>query len=281
MTTARYILSFASLVALTSAAALAAPPAGIGAGVGASAHGSLGAPPMGVPRPAIPPVNIPQRQGPPVTVPVKADAHANANARLSSNIPMHGTLTAITGNTVTVRLANGSTQTFTVTGDTATDLKARLNKPIEFRVANGLLTPMGDRDRDRDRDGMMVTHGVVTAVNGNTIVIREPNGTSETLSASAQTAARVRAFIGRNVSFRVTNGTFAFAGAQGGPGPLHAKLTAISGNTVTVLFPAGNSQTFTVAANDMMRLKTAHIGKPIEFFVNADGSISLDRGRRH
>lgn len=242
------ILGLAASLALTAAAAVAVPPH-----AGASAR--MNVPPVShppMPRPVMPPMGMPQ-----------------SRPAMPATLPAHATLTAISGNTVTVRLPNGSLQTFNVSSDTAAELRASIDKPIEFRVVNGMLSVTG-------HEGMSVLHGTVSAVNGNMVTIRFRNGSTQTIDASAQTAAELLALMNRPVAFRVNNGLFAFAGAQGGSGPVRATLTAVSGNTATVRFSNGVVQTFMLSSGAAARLN-AHVGQPIIVRFNADGTIRLER----
>lgn len=52
--------------------------------------------------------------------------------------PLHGTLVSVSGTTATVKLANGTTQTYTLTAQQAARLQARTGHPIAFWTsANG------------------------------------------------------------------------------------------------------------------------------------------------
>ena len=59
----------------------------------------------------------------------------------TNNRAMHGTLVSLVGNVATVRLANGKTQTFTLTSTTG--LSALVGKPITFKVKNNAMTLLG------------------------------------------------------------------------------------------------------------------------------------------
>lgn len=269
MIATRHVLGLLASVAITTAAAIAGPIGGV---MGAGAHAGMQVPPVSLPHPVIPPVAAPQ-QVPPVTVPAKTTtkANANTNARANANVPLHGTLTAISGTSVTVRLSNGTTQNYNVSAQTAGDLRAYINKPIEFRLVNGMLTTTG-----RESAGIM--RGTISAVNGTSVAIRLTNGTTETINASAQTATRLRSFIGKNVAFRVTDGMFTFAGAQGGNVPIRGKLTAVSGNSITVQLPGGSTQTYTVSSSNRARF-SSRVGHTIVFWINADGSVRLNQSQ--
>lgn len=53
---------------------------------------------------------------------------------------LHGTLTSLAGTKAVVKLANGTSQTYTVSAKTAAMLKHRVGKNVAFRVLNGALT---------------------------------------------------------------------------------------------------------------------------------------------
>lgn len=59
----------------------------------------------------------------------------------TNNRAMHGTLVSLVGNVATVRLANGKTQTFTLTSTAG--LSALVGKPITFKVKNNTMTLLG------------------------------------------------------------------------------------------------------------------------------------------
>ncbi len=207
MTSSRYLLTLLSALALSGATAVAAPPAGVGVGVGA--HGGVGAPPLGVPPAHVPPLTVP-----PVSVPkpqtnvppANANSHAtlNANSRtnasLSGGSVLHGTITAINGTSVTVKLSDGTTQTYTVSSQTAAQLASRLNKAIAFRVNDGTLALVGL--------GTPPLHGTLLAVSGTTAQIKLASGTTQTYTVTSRQAAWLQVHVGKSVAFwAAANGT--------------------------------------------------------------------------
>ena len=211
MTSSRYLLTLLGALALSGATALAAPPAGVSVGVGAGAHGGVGvgAPPLGVPPAHVPPLTVPpvsvpkpQTNVPPANANSNATLNANTrtNASLAGGSVMHGTITAINGTSVTVQQSNGTTQTYTVSSQTAAQLASRLNKTIAFRVKNGTLALVGV--------GTPPLHGTLLAVNGTTAQIKLANGTTQTYTVTSQQAAWLRAHAGKSVAFwTAANGT--------------------------------------------------------------------------
>lgn len=185
--------------------AMAAPPL-IGGSVQAGAAGNIGvgAPPVGVPPVNVPhPVNVPPVNVPKPNVPqpnANARGNASANASVDTQVTT-GTLTAISGDTITVRLSNGSTQTYNVSAQTASQLRAMLNKPIAYRVVNGVFTVAG-------HEGNVPLHGTVSSVNGTTALVRLANGTTQSYTVTAQQAAWLKAHAGKSIVFwSGTNGT--------------------------------------------------------------------------
>lgn len=201
MNLSRHAIALLGSVAMLGGTALAAPPL-LGGTVNAGAAGNVGvgAPPVGVPPVNVPhplnapPVNVPKPNPPQPNANVRVNANANAGAQVTT-----GTLTAINGNTVTVRLRNGSTQSYNVSAQTAADLRAMLNKPIAYRIENGLLTTADE--------GNGPLHGTIQAVNGGTAVLRLANGTTQSYAVTAQQAAWLKAHTGKAVVF--------WAGANG------------------------------------------------------------------
>jgi hypothetical protein len=186
--------------------AIAAPPL-LGGSVNGAAAGNIGvgAPPVGVPPvnlphpvnvPQVPPVNVPPVNVPKPNVPQpNANARANANVNASANTQVTtGTLTAISGDTITVRLSNGSTQTYNVSSQAASRLRSMLNKPIAYRLVNGVFTIAG-------HEGNGPLHGTVSSVSGTTALVRLANGTTQTFNVTAQQAAWLKAHAGKSIVF--------------------------------------------------------------------------------
>lgn len=199
MTSSRFLFALLISVAMAGATALAVPPVGV-------PH--VGGPPIGVrPLPAIPPVNAPpvsvpkpQTNVPPVNVNSHASANANVNASLMAATVMHGTLTSISGANVTVRLSNGTTQTYSVSSQTAAQLQSFLNKNIAFRVQNGTFAFAGA--------GTPPLHGTLVAVTGTTAQVKLANGTTQTYNLTSQQAAWLQGHVGKSVAFwSSANGT--------------------------------------------------------------------------
>lgn len=210
MNASRTLLALlASTVALGSAA-VAAPPGGIGVGVGVGSHGAagVGAPPLGVPPVHVPPVNmppvnVPKPQGiavPPQNANANARAHANAQSNVVAGGVIHGTVTSVSGTNVTIALRNGTTQTYAVSAQTAARLQSFLNRTVAFNVRSGALSLIGQ--------GTPPLRGTLTQVNGTTARVRLGNGTTQTYTVSAQQAAWLQAHVGKSVAFWTNaNGT--------------------------------------------------------------------------
>jgi molybdopterin-binding protein len=128
----------------------------------------------------------------------------NANANLSSQgsgTVQQGTLTAVNGTTVTLRLSNGKTQTYAVSAQTAEELRASIGKPLAFRVQNGVLVVAG-------HEGNPPVHGTLTMLNGTNARVRLANGTVQTFTVTAQQAAQLKARVGKSIVFwTAANGT--------------------------------------------------------------------------
>lgn len=225
MNLSRHAIALLGSVAMLGGTALAAPPL-LGGSVHAGAVGNIGvgAPPVGVPPVNVPhPVNVPPVNVPPVNVPkpnlpqpnANARANANANANLNTQVTT-GTLTAISGNTVNVRLSNGSTQTYNVSSQTASQLRAMLGKPIAYRLVNGVFTIAG-------HEGNGPLHGTITSVNGATALVRLANGTTQSFNVNAQQAAWLKAHAGKSIVFWTSaNGTLELNQRSETPNP-HSK----------------------------------------------------------
>lgn len=119
-----------------------------------------------------------------------------------------------------------------------------------------------------------VMHGTLTSIAGTAVTIQLSNGATQTYTVSSQTAARLQAFLKKNIAFRVQNGTLAFVGA--GTPPLHGTLTSVSGTTAQIKLPNGATQSYTVTAQQAAWLQ-AHVGKAVAFWTNANGTIELNQ----
>ncbi|HKU66539.1 MAG TPA: hypothetical protein VJP85_02070 [Candidatus Baltobacteraceae bacterium] len=190
MNFSRILLAGLAWSAMLGSGALAAPPGGIsvGGGVGAGAHGGIGigAPPISVPKPQIPAI-------PPATAKANGSAHANAHSTLIAGDVMHGTVSSVTGTSVTVEQSNGAMQTYTVSPQTAARLQSYLNKTIAFHAQNGALELVGL--------GTPPLHGTLVAVNGSTAQVKLADGKMQTYTVSSQQAAWLAAHVGKNVEF--------------------------------------------------------------------------------
>lgn len=199
MHASRTLLAFlASSLALGSAA-IAAPPLGVGVGVGSHGAAGVGAPPIGVPPAHVPPMSVP-----PVSVPkpqVTAAPRVNANAGVRANAQssviagnvFHGTVTGVSGTTVTIASGDGTTRTYTVSAQTAARLESYLNKTIAFHVQNGGLSLIGQ--------GTPPLRGTLTALNGTSAQVRLANGTTQTYTVTAQQAAWLHSHVGTSIAF--------------------------------------------------------------------------------
>jgi hypothetical protein len=198
MNLSRHAIALLGSVAMLGGTAMAAPPL-IGGSVHAGAAGNIGvgAPPVGVPPVNVPhPVNVPPVNVPKPNVPqpnANARANANVNARANTQVTT-GTLTAINGDTITVRLSNGSTQTYNVSSQTASQLRAMLGKPVAYRLVNGVFTIAG-------HEGNGPLHGTVSSVSGTTALVRLANGTTQSFNVTAQQAAWLKAHAGKSIVF--------------------------------------------------------------------------------
>lgn len=198
MVLTRYAIALLGSAAILSAPALAAPGISISAGAGAGAHVGtppVAAPPVGVPPVGVPPVGGPNVSHPPVAAPpagvpranTNASAHANANSAVVAGLPLHGTLTAVNGNTATVRMTNGATHSYKVSAQTAAALRPAIGKPLTFLARNDVLA--------------LPQHGTLTAVNGTSAVIKLAGGATQTFSIGADESAWLKSHVGKRIVF--------------------------------------------------------------------------------
>ncbi|HET9095264.1 MAG TPA: hypothetical protein VFN37_01270 [Candidatus Baltobacteraceae bacterium] len=201
----RFTLALFAAMALSASAALAGPPGG-GIGIGAGAHGGIGvgAPPLGVPPmqqpPAhVPPVGVPKplRTSAP---PAGANVNGRTNAGAHGALVLHGTISAVSGTSVTMKLGSGTTQSYTVSSQTASRLQSDVGKTIAYRVENGVLTLVAA--------GAAPMQGTLVGITGTAAQIKLANGTTQTYTVSAQQAAWLRAHAGKHLAFWTSaNGT--------------------------------------------------------------------------
>jgi hypothetical protein len=193
--------------AMLTTAALAVPPIGIGVGAGASGNVHVGTPQIGVPsvnHPPVnaPPVNLPQAR--PSSLPAanaNASAHANAKSAVVAGLPLHGTVTAVGASTVSVKLANGTVQTYTVSSATAAALQSSLHKSIAFTTQNGVLTLS-------NRTANSPLRGTLTALSGSTATVRLVNGKTQTFTVTSDESTWLKTHVGKRIAFWTdSNGT--------------------------------------------------------------------------
>lgn len=202
-------------IALAGTSALA-QSVNIGAGAQVNAGAHVGVPPVNVPPVNAPPVNAPPVNAPPVNAPPvnappvkvppvsmpRANTGANANGSLGVNASSQsnaggifkGTLTSITGSTVSIRASNGTAQNYAVSASTAQDLRASVGKPIAYRLQNGTLLLAG-------HEGNPTLHGTLESLTGSSAIIRLPNGTTQTYAVSAQQSALLKGRVGKSIAF--------------------------------------------------------------------------------
>lgn len=195
-----YTIALLGSAALLTAPALAAPPIGIGVGAGVNAGARVGAPPVGSPHIGVPSVGVPPVAAPPLSRPAPApQSNVNASARADAashlaGVPLHGTLTAISGTTVTVRLASGTVKTYTVSAQTAQALRAYLDKPISFTANDDTLVIAG-------RQGAPPMHATVSSVTGASAILKLANGATRTYTVTSAQSAWLAAHVGKRVVF--------------------------------------------------------------------------------
>lgn len=200
----RFAITLAGSAALMGSVALAGPPlgagigGGIGAGIGAGAH--AGVPGIG-PRTGVPigvPVSVPvSRPVQPANASAHAQSTANVHAQSTANVhalPLRGTLLAVNGTTVTVRLSTGTVETYAVSAATAQQLRASLEKPLAFTVQNGVLTIAGHQ-------GYPPLHGTLTSLNGNVAAIKLADGATENYTVNSTQAAWLSSHVGKRIVF--------------------------------------------------------------------------------
>jgi hypothetical protein len=188
--------------------ALAVPPIGGGVGVGAGASGSIraGVPAIGVPAVGAPSINHPPLSAPPVNVPqphansvppanVNASAHANANSAVVAGLPLHGTVTALSGTTVTIKFASGASRTYNVSAATATALQSSLHKSIAFTAQNDVLVLTNGSTTNPP------LHGTLSALNGSSAVVKLANGATRTFTVTSEEAAQLKGRVGKRIAF--------------------------------------------------------------------------------
>jgi hypothetical protein len=71
--------------------------------------------------------------------------HTDTMHTSMSRSPMKARLISLTRTTATVRLANGTLQTFMISGDTFGDLNRHIGQRVVFRTSNGTLIPVSQR----------------------------------------------------------------------------------------------------------------------------------------
>ena len=200
MVLTRFAIGLLTTSALLCSTALAVPPigGGVGAGVGGGIH--VGAPPVSVPSINHPPVNVPQVNAPQPhasAIPAasaNASVRANANSSVSAGLPMHGTVTAINGSTVSVKLANGTVQTYTISSATAAALQSSLHKSITFTARNGVLA-LSNRETNPP------LQGTLTSLNGTTATVKLAGGATRTFSVTSDESAWLKAHVGKHIAF--------------------------------------------------------------------------------
>ena len=233
--------------------------AGVNAGIGANANGSLNGPnlPNHLPQTTLPSVNKP-------ALPIPGIDQG----------PVQATITTIVGDTLTLKFANGTTQTIT-------DAKAA----AAFK--SGQTVSLVQRD-----GGLMMTavngmanrayHGVVTAVNGNALTLKLANGTTQTVTVANNAALNVKN--GDTVTIAERDGKLiAMADksvnrAEGLENRAYqGVVTAINGNVLTLKLANGTTQNVTVG-NSTAGLK---VGETIAIAERDNKVVALPQNAVH
>lgn len=208
MLLSRYAITLLAASAALTSTGLAAPTIGAGIGAGAGVH--VGVPSVNTPNvpSAGPAVNVPQQIQQPHTVTVppasaNAQTHADARSAVQMGLPLHATLIAMNGNTATVRFASGETRAYSVSAQTAGELRGLVNKPIAFRAENDVLTLA-------NLTANQPLRGTLTSFTGTTAVVKLTNGQTRTYTVTANESAWFRTHVGKTIVFSTnSNGTIA------------------------------------------------------------------------
>ncbi|HEV2262875.1 MAG TPA: hypothetical protein VGR69_11365 [Candidatus Rubrimentiphilum sp.] len=190
-------LAGAGLAALLSAAALAAPPGGVGGG----RPGTMPAvPPVG--RPIGRPATAPNPNGtPPVgratNAPDTDRGRSEGKGRTDTTRTM-GTVASFTGTTLTLKLPTGITKTFTVNAHARGQLKPGAAVVVTTRPNSSSVVSIVPANQS-------VT-GTVVGTTKTTVTLKLPNGRTQTISVASQAAAHMNLTPGSVVTVMSNNG---------------------------------------------------------------------------
>jgi Domain of unknown function (DUF5666) len=209
------------------------------------------------------------------------------------------TITAINGSSLSLKTADGWTRTIDASGATVT----RAGQTVALSTLR-----VGDQivfGETRQSDGsfkiasitvvLPQVNGTVTSVDASGITVRQPDGTSKTVTVTSSTAYRIggqaassgAVVSGARVDIQgeiASDGTFTATVVNVAPSAVGGTVSAKSGDTITVKDRAGTSVTVRVTSSTTFRVKSVSnatmasiaVGDVIQAVgtLGADGSIT-------
>ncbi len=209
------------------------------------------------------------------------------------------TITAISGNQLSLKTADGWTRTIDATGATVTKAgqtiavsALQVGDQVVFRETR---QADGTFRIDSIRVVIPRVDGTVTAVGTSTVTVRQPNGTSKTVTLTSSTtyhlagqaATKAALVAGVRVDIQGTTaagGTFTATDVMIAPAAVAGTVTAKTSDTITVKDRAGTTVTIRITPTTTYRvpgvssptLANVAVGDVVvaQGTMNADGSLS-------
>lgn len=176
-----------------------------------------------------------------------------------ANRAYHGVVTAVNGNALTLKLANGTTQTVTVANNAALNIKNGDTVTIAERDGKVIATADKAVARTEGLENRAI-RGVVTAINGNVLTLKLANGTTQNVTVGNATAGLK---VGETIAIAERQNKLvampqnAVKRAEGLENrAYHGVVTAVNGNVLTLKLANGTTQTLTLSKAAAANLKT-------------------------
>lgn len=191
-----HLLASAGLVGLLSAAAVAAPPGGGGRPGGMPSQSHPAAPSMPAGRPATAPSPLGGATSAPDTDRGRSEGKGRTDTA-TAGTRTTGAVVSFSGTTLTLKLPNGTTKTFTVSANAGGQLRPGTPVVVTTNPSGGVLAIVPANQS--------IT-GTVVGVTKTAVTLMLPNGRTQTVNVASQAAAHMNLAPGSAVTLTSNNG---------------------------------------------------------------------------
>ncbi|GAC1389043.1 MAG: hypothetical protein NVSMB31_04360 [Vulcanimicrobiaceae bacterium] len=184
------------------------PPAGVGGGMMGQPHGPASMPGSNNPN-GMPPIGRPASPGPD-TDRGHSEGQGKNDQSVAANVrPTVGKVASFSGTTLTLKLPNGTTKTFTVNEHAFGQLKPAAGQDLAVRSKNGT-------DVDSVVPANTTITGSVKSVTRSAVTLLLPNGRTVTVNVAPQAVAHLKLTPGSQATLVSQDGGFSVSGIRSG-----------------------------------------------------------------